>query len=374
MKRWIILIVLVVTLSAAGTVLLQYLPEATAGREGGFELPLKPRNVNGPQPKLAFTAGGDLTYEVGTMAQRQTGKHTWTVKNEGQADLVLHQESSTCSCTIAKFKNGEDAVLKPGESTDINLEFETREFKDDHSWGATIGTNDPERPSFTLQAHGKVYPAVMTFPPEPVINLQTLSNDEDDHKVNVAVYSKDRPETKIVKITTSNKQVEAIHEPISEKEAKTLPGEITKGEKVTINVKSGLPLGVFKEEVVITTDHPNQPEVRVGVGGKMVGAINLLPSVLSMHDVNAKTGGTGGVTVVVRGNRATTFKVVKKPEPLQVEVTPATAGKPGRYRLSVTVPPDTSPRRIEDEIVLETDHPKAAKVIVPLSVWVRDAN
>ena len=27
-----------------------------------------------------------------------------------------------------------------------------------------------------------------------------------------------------------------------------------------------------------------------------------------------------------------------------------------------------------DEVVLETDHPKASKVIVPLSVWVHNAN
>ena len=166
----------------------------------------------------------------------------------------------------------------------------------------------------------------MTFPPDPVLNVQTISNDEDDHKLLIAVYSKDRPETKVVKITTSNKQVEASHEPLSEKEAKSLPVEITRGEKVTINIKSGLPLGVFKEEVIITTDHPKQPEVRLTVTGKLIGAINFQPAALVLHDADGRAGATGELSIVVTQNRPTAFKVAEGSRkglgPLRVEVVP----------------------------------------------------
>jgi hypothetical protein len=379
MKRWLLLIVLVVGLSAAGTVAVQYVPEVSPEQgSGDVEVPLirgaNPRAEKGLKPKATITSGGPTTYQFDTMPQNVTGKHVWTVKNQGQGDLVLHMESSTCSCTIAKFKNGEDAVVKPGEETEIALEFETRTNNGDYKKGATIGTNDPDMPTFELAVHGKVFPAVMTFPGDPVLTYSTISNDEDDHKMSVAVFSKDRPETKVVKITTSSPQVESSHQPLTAAEAKTIPLDppVKVGEKVTINVKSGFPLGIFKEEVVITTDHPKQPEVRLSVTGKMVGPVNLIPSTLVAHDVAGRTGGKGEATIVVRNHRATNFKVVKKPEALQAEVVPT--DKPGRYKLVVTVPPGTPNQRLQDEVVLETDHPKAGKLIVPLEIWVHDVN
>ena len=49
------------------------------------------------------------------MPQRDSGKHTWMIKNEGEADLHLKMESSTCSCTLARFKDGK--MAEPGAKT-----------------------------------------------------------------------------------------------------------------------------------------------------------------------------------------------------------------------------------------------------------------
>jgi hypothetical protein len=369
MKRWILLIVLVVGLSGAATLAVSYLP--VAGSNNDIPITLGRSSSTGPKPKAVLI--GANVFEFGTLPQRTTGKHSWTVKNDGQGELEIWMVSSTCSCTLAKFKDGKKAVVKAGDSTEIDLEYETRENNGNYAKGAEIGTNDPDLPSFSLGVKGMVFPAVQTFPADPYINLSSISNDQDDHFTKVAIYSKDRPETKVVKVTTSNKNVEAIFEPTSPEEIKSLPEilGVKSASTVKVNVKSGLSLGLFREEIVITTDHPKQPEIRMMVSGKMIGPVNPVPSSISMHEVYGKAGASTEAMLVVREQRPTKFEVVKKPERLRVEIAPIEGvSAPGRYRMIVTVPPGTTAERIEDEIVLKTDHPKASRLSIPVSIWI----
>ena len=372
MMRWMILAVLVVVLSGVATVAVTYLPEITASSPTGTA-PVGLGTLNkpqGPQPKAVVET--PFTYEFGTLAQRVTGKHKWKVENTGKGTLELWMVSSTCSCTLAKFKNGEKASVAPGENTEIELEFETRENNGDYTKGATIGTSDPDLPSFDLRVSGKVYPAVMTMPPDGVLNYTNISNDKDDHIMQAAIYSKDRPETKVIKFKTSNeKEVDVKYEPLSAEDCKAL--DVEKGMKVFVNIKGGLPLGNFREEVILTTDHPKQPEVRLVVSGQMSGPINLIPGKLNMHQINSRMGASGGLMISVRNSRETKFEVAHTPKGIQAEVVPvANSGKKGLYRLVVTVPPNTPPQNIEDEILLKTDHPKAVELIVPMSLWIQD--
>ena len=372
MKNWIIFAVAIVVLTTVATVVVAYLPEiesSTAGIRppvgGGTQA-----KHDGPQPKAIVDK--PFTFDFGTLPQRTTGKHAWNVKNEGKAPLELWMIESTCSCTLAKFKDGSKAVIAPGETEPILLEFETRENNGSYTKGAKIGTNDPDFPSFDLQVHGLVYPAIQTFPPTGVVDYSAITNDVEDNKQPIAVFSKDRPDLKILGYKSSRpKDVTAKWAPLTKEEAAGL--KVEKGWAVTINVKGNLPLGDFREEVVLTTDHPKQPELKIGVAGKMTGSIMLSRERMIMHDVNAGAGGQGRVIMTVRGNRETKFEVVKAPKDVKVEIAPElVAGKKGRYTLVVTVPPGLKAERIEDEIVLKTDHPKASEVIVPVSIWIRN--
>ena len=369
MTRWIVLAVLVVVLATAATVAVQFMPvtlSAASGANSKFPVPAAPE-VKGPKPKVVIE--GEKTFEFGTLPQRTTGKHGWVVKNGGEGNLELWMISSTCSCTLAKFKDGKRTTVKPGESTEIVLEYETRENNGDYQKGAQIGTNDPDLPEFPLYVHGAVYPAIITVPSGTTVNFMTVPNEVDDHMQYIGLFSKDRPDLKILKVATSNdKAIQLTPEPMTEEECKNL--KIEKGYRLPIHVKSILPLGVFKEEIVLTTDHPQEPELRLTVIGKMSGPVNLIPPQLSMHQAKGQSGDKGEVIVAVRQGRETQIRVEKAPAPLQCTVT---AERKGRYKLTVTIPPGTPAQEIEGEIVLKTDHPKAETVHVPVDIWVQSA-
>ncbi len=206
----------------------------------------------------------------------------------------------TCSCTIAKLEGGKTATIKPGVSTTIDLDWNTKEMPQDYSQGATFGTNDPRMPTFMLSITGKVYPPVVIYPPQ-MIQFPRVSNEEP-HKARIAVYSQERPDLKVTKVTSSKPGlIVAEAKPMTADEAKQL--KIEKGYLVSVELKPGMPLGNFHEELVVHTDHPKQPEVKVSVGGSTFGPISVTPERLRMPDVVGKVGASRDLLLIVRGGR-----------------------------------------------------------------------
>ena len=189
------------------------------------------------------------------------------------------------------MKDSDSAVLKPKESTEIRLTWKTKEFNGKFSQSSSILTNDPEHPKLEFVVEGTVRPAVVLFPPTSTVNFLTISNTEEDHKYKIAVASPDKPDLKITKLTSSKPDlIVAEQQPLTEAECKDL--KVEAGHRVTINAKAGLPLGAFREEIVIGTDHPQQPEVKLTVTGKMEGPISVSPQSLLMHHVQSPDRGT----------------------------------------------------------------------------------
>src|SRR5262249_34670081 len=147
--------------------------------------------------------------------------------------------------------------------------------------------------------------------------------------------------------------------------------KVASGYTMTVKVEHGMPVGGFHEELIIETNHPRQPEVRVPVVGKVLGPISTVPERLRITDVTSRDGASREVTLLVRGGQETHFQVAHKPEKVQVVIErDETPTLKGRYRLTVTVPPGTPPGPVNDPIILKTDHPKVSKLEIPLNIFI----
>ena len=366
MLRWVILSVIVVALAAAATLVAQY----RNGANPSWDIPAGNRaNAEGPQP-LAEVEGSH-THEFGPMSTEKTGTHKWTLTNKGQGDLDIWLAGSTCMCTIAKMKQGEKATIKPGESTEIDVEWKTKQAVGEFNKGVTIGTSDPNHPEIKLNVHGMVHPPIVVVPQpqEGVISIGNILTDETK-QTTLAVFSPERPALKVTKITTSRPElIVAKTAPLSAEEGKQL--QTGGGNRVDVQIKPGMPLGNFREELILETDHPDQPKVTLTLVGYTSGPINVMPNSMRMVTINGKDGGSGQVTLLVREGRPTSFEVAHKPEKIDVSITPNdTPTLKGRYRLNVTVPPGTSAGLIDDEIILHTDHPKVRELKIPVNIVV----
>src|SRR5438093_186955 len=98
MKRWILLACLVVVLTSAATVAVQFLPDE-GPRRGGIDYPAAPVDA-GPQAKAELV--GEPVYKFETAPQYSKLERDWVIKNTGTADLQITIGPPACSCTIAK--------------------------------------------------------------------------------------------------------------------------------------------------------------------------------------------------------------------------------------------------------------------------------
>jgi hypothetical protein len=176
---------------------------------------------------------------------------------------------------------------------------------------------------------------------------------------------------KLTKITTSKPDLMSVKQtPLTPDELKHLRGA-KGGLRLEVVIQPGMSLGDFRDEIIIQTDHPDQPKLNITLAGTATGPISLMPNRLRGVVVNGKEGGTQQITMIVRSGVATKFKVAHQPENVEVSVASnETPTQKGRYRLTVKIPPGTPSVVIDDEIILNTSHPKVGELKIPINIVV----
>jgi len=369
MIRWILLAVLVVALTATATVAIRFLPaDATSA------LPVASgRDRTVPSAVVEES----LVHNFGTMSQHSEGRHTWVVKNAGRADLELWKISSSCTCTLANLKEGQRAVVKPGQQIEILLEWQTKAKEGPFHTETIIGTNDPAHETLEFEIAGIVQPPFKIIPPGTAIDFQTVPLESSPHR-SIGLVFPDRPQSRITSVTSSRPELVAVSSgPFTESERKDL--QVDAGQRIDFQIHPRTELGEFREEVLVRTDHPKVPEVSLTVSGRVMGPISAVPDQVRAGAIPGRRGGSIEVTLWSRGQaEPTTYQVDQAPEKLQVKVEPVdeqpkeggSTAKAHRSRLIVTVPPGTPPGVISSPIVLKTNHPQANRLSLPVRIVV----
>lgn len=65
----------------------------------------------------------EITHDFGNIQAPNSVKHTFTVKNDGSAALVIVSASASCGCTSPKFS---PKPIQPGESGTVEVTFTPR--------------------------------------------------------------------------------------------------------------------------------------------------------------------------------------------------------------------------------------------------------
>jgi hypothetical protein len=366
MIRWISLACALIVLTGAATFVYQTLPDAVP--EPTIEL--HGRKDSGPPPRLELV--GDPFHNFGTMAMDVKGSHTWEFKNVGEGPMEIWLEQTTCSCTVASLKADDGGPSKkvtvpPGGSTPIEVTWEG------HKWGpfghtASLGTNDPDKPAVMLTVHGKIVAPVEVQPSETIAFPEIPS--EEGHRMNLAIVSGDLPDLKLTRIVTSRPdliKVQATPMAAGELERR----KVKSGYDLTVEIKPGMPLGRFTEDLMIDTNHPGRSMMKLTIAGTAIGPIRVVPDRLQMISVASHKGASKDLALIVRGDRETHFEVASRPEGVEVSITrDEKSGAKGHYRLTVTVPPGTPAGVLSHPIVLKADHPEVAEVRIPVSIIV----
>ena len=88
-----------------------------------------------------------LTHDFGDINQGEVVTHSFVIANNGGDLLKILDVKAACGCTAAKPDKSE---LKPGESTNIAVSFNSKGRKGPQNKTVTVTTNDPEKSQVTF--------------------------------------------------------------------------------------------------------------------------------------------------------------------------------------------------------------------------------
>ena len=280
-------------------------------------------------------------YDFGRMERDSKLKHTFVVKNIGEAPLTLKEVATTCKCTIGSLRDGQ---VPPGGWTEVVLEWTALTNSSSFRQSATIETNDPRRPRITLTVFGKVFYA-HSIVPQTLVFSGVGAESTRTERAKIYAFSIDDLAISGHELTGSA--------PAQFFDVKTEPlpaGEYNaegakSGALVSVTVKPGLPLGPFQQTIRLRTNLADTPVLEIPVEGAIVGNVSIAGGPDWNRETNVLTLGRAGVVksaegakaelkLIVRGQQAGELNVsVTNVDPSLLKVTAGQTGSFGNARV-----------------------------------------
>jgi len=329
-----------------------------------------PISKTGPYPK----AVADPTeFDFGLMALSNEGEHTFTIRNEGDADLVLvaRPEDRTCQCTAANLSTPDP--VPPGKSVDVTLHWHIRSPQPQFRHSAVIRTNDPKNKTIRFEITGKVESALV-LRPESQWDAGVLSTDEPS-SVSGTLHSGIVEEFAIEKYECANPAVSVTWEPLSDQQKDELKAK--SGYQVKVAISPDVAVGSLNEKVKLFTSLADSKEVDLRLTGTRPGPVEFFGpnffadnNILLMGEFPARDGKETTLNVFFRnfGDEVKLLKAEQKFNSVELDFKPV--GKTGtgtaqRYLLKIKVPPGSPQdrqRKNSEKIDLHFNHPAVEKV------------
>ena len=111
-------------------------------------------------------------HEFGTVDGSAPASHTFTIRNEGDSELVIKKIHAPCGCTTFR---ADHQSLAPGASLDIPVTLSLAGRKGPQQKSLYVETNDPATPSLQLTMRGHVGSVLEITPPMLVLRHDSKS-------------------------------------------------------------------------------------------------------------------------------------------------------------------------------------------------------
>ncbi|MCR9116496.1 MAG: DUF1573 domain-containing protein [bacterium] len=323
---------------------------------------------------------GDKTFNFGVAPVHVTGHHTFLIKNLGNANLELKEGKSTCQCTVGKLTDG---IVKPGETTEVVLEWTPKSFALDFKHSAQVLTNDPNQPVISLAVEGTVTADSRVVP----LNISLgdfTSSSKRTASFRIYGYLRDDLELKTIEIvpTSHSELFHLTTRPLTSEELVD-EANAQSGVAVTITIDPGLPIGTVEQTVRFTTNGKDAEQQEIPINGRVVGDISFLPlktkfyktsSVLVIGLVKSQEGADETLHLVVKGPHRDDVKLSidneTLPEYLNVQVGEPRSlggGKSILYPLEIGIAKEALPVNHTSDnavkVTIQSTHPTIKEVI-----------
>jgi hypothetical protein len=95
----------------------------------------------------------ETSFDFGDVKHGEKVEHAFRISNDGKSNLILRKVRTSCGCTASK---PDKEVLKPGETANIPVSFNTRGRNGRQNQSITVYSNDPKKSTMLLRISATV--------------------------------------------------------------------------------------------------------------------------------------------------------------------------------------------------------------------------
>lgn len=196
---------------------------------------------------------GPAEHHFGKVFEGDIVQHTFSFRNAGTAPLIINRVRSSCGCTVPRLSA---EILAPGDTAEIAMIFDTARFRGQQVKTVYLYTNDPRREVIQLSMHGMVEQIIVAEPSR--IDYGVVKSGESA-EIDVVLSSRIQAPITLrnIRLTHPDMQAELSQNILQPGAPATL----------TLRVLPSQDRGRLSGYVVIATDNPRLPEMRIAVFG-----------------------------------------------------------------------------------------------------------
>lgn len=193
----------------------------------------------------------EAVYDFGTLLEGDKAVHTFIVENTGDTPFMIEKIKAPCGCTTADYTRGE---IAPGAEGEVTLQVNTKGYGGRKiTKAATVIASDPKVMGVKLRMTGNV----------------AVFADIDPKSIKL-VGSPEEPVRSTVKIVpTEAYPFHIVGEPEIGKDTYQCTLEEKNGAYILTAENLAKEDTIFFDTVTLKTDHPENPEIKIKVVGKI---------------------------------------------------------------------------------------------------------
>jgi len=296
-------------------------------------------------------------FDFGTAEQGSKVEHVFRVQNPGTALLRIDHVKTSCDC-LAGMASAPD--VPPGGEGRVNVILDTTRIAGRTTKVITVYGNDPAVPAASLTLTGQVMADLVAEP--TALYLGKIRRGERAQREVRIVAGRPNATYEVTYVEKTNPLLHATVEKLPD----------GTGQRVVVELDPDAPLGRFNDQLTLHTTSLREPTMTVPVFASIEGDVVVLPPQVTFGVARAGATAERELWVRNRGTKPLALKGVEVPDRVvSYDVSTVTEGQ--EWKITLRLRDRLPPGKIEDRVVIFTDHPDESRVVVPLYAIVRDA-
>lgn len=298
----------------------------------------------------------DPIKDVGVVNRGAKIEHRFEIQNDGDKELTIREVQPACGCTVAEF----DRTIAPGQAGFVQAIVDTSDFRGPIAKSVTVFTTDPDNAKFNLTIKADIR---MQIESKPGYARMIVVQGELVEPSRQWLWTPEGPELEIKGVTSPYPFLEVSHRLATAEERKS--GGADRQWLVDLKLADSAPVGPMAGNVIVRTNHPRQPEVRIPVSGFVRPVVSVKPRAADFGRLELSEPFSATLEVKNLGSgKISVLSASTDVSGAATEVEEVEAGK--RYRVQVTLQPGMATGPFQGKLQIETSSKLAPTLEVEL--------